>query len=111
MAFSNAGKNALLSGLASTATHVSIHSADPGTTGASESSSARQPIAWDAPSGGVMLLNGVEDIAMPVGSDAVYFGLWTALSAGSFLCGGLLAASEHFTAAGTYHLTEITLTG
>lgn len=109
MAFSNAGKNAMLSGLAAVASHVSIHSADPGTTGASEVSSARQPIAWDAPGSSIMLLNGVEDVAMPSGT-AAYFGLWTALSAGTFLCGGALSAPEVFAAPGTYHLTEITLT-
>ena len=36
MALSNAGKDAMLNGLATVATHISLHTGDPSTTGANE---------------------------------------------------------------------------
>lgn len=75
--------------------YLSGHTADPGTTGASELSGggyARQAIVFGAASGGVEGNNAA--IAMPnAGSSAVsHVGFWSAVTAGTYL-GGLQMAS------------------
>ena len=75
--------------------YLSAHSADPGTTGASELSGggyARQTIVFGSASGGVVSNNAA--IAIPTsGATAVsHFGVWSASTAGTYL-GGLLLAS------------------
>ena len=75
--------------------YLSAHSADPGTTGASELSGggyARQAIVFGSPSGGAIANNAA--IAIPnAGSTAVnHLGVWSASTAGTYL-GGLVLAS------------------
>lgn len=71
------------------ATHASLHSADPGTTGTSEISGgapayARKPITWAAgTSDGVV--TGSVTFDVPASVATTHAGLWTALTAGTFL--------------------------
>jgi hypothetical protein len=114
MAFTSATRDALLDGtsLASLATHASLHTADPGTTGASEvagGSYARVPITWSAASGGSKTLTAAVTLQVPAGTTVTHFGLWSAISAGTFRGGGSLSASQAFGTAGTYDLS-ITVT-
>ncbi len=92
--------------------YLSAHSADPGTTGASELSGggyARQAIVFGSASGGVIANNAA--ITIPnAGSTAVtYFGVWSASSAGTYLGGFVLAspvtAASISVAAGAFTLT------
>lgn len=84
---------------------LSLHTADPGDTGASEVSGgsyARQgPVTFDAPVAGESdNANAVEFLDMPAVT-VTHFGLFTAVSAGTFLWGVALDASETFTAGDT----------
>jgi hypothetical protein len=76
---------------------LSLHSTDPGTTGANEvtnsggSSYQRQAITFVA-SGGNELISGGTDAAqtfnnMPYVNDNLWFGIWTAQSGGTFKWG------------------------
>lgn len=114
MPLTDATLNSMADHLGTLATHVSLHTADPGTTGASEVTGgtyARQLVAWDAAANGDLSLQGTETFNVPAGVTVTHFGLWSAATGGTFRGGGALSASETFTSAGTYNLTDITISG
>lgn len=94
-------------------TWISLHTGDPGTTGASEAaggSYARVRVFrdgstspyWDTPASGAMVNQGA--ITFPAGGDGddiTHFGIWDASSAGNFLRGGALDAGFDYGAAVT----------
>jgi hypothetical protein len=87
----NAGLNAML--VPSTTYYLSLHTADPGTTGASEvtgGSYARQAITFGSASAGVQSSTNSQTFAgMPSESGGCpYAGVWTLASGGTYL-GGL----------------------
>lgn len=96
-------ENAALNGLAGTGStnvipDVSLHTADPGTTGASENANtgsyARQACSWNAASAGSMT-NSTALTFSTAGSTAVtYFGTWSSATygAGTYAIGGALTA-------------------
>jgi hypothetical protein len=90
--------------------YVSLHTGDPGTTGASEvagGSYARQLAAFAAASGGSKATNAIIDFAgMPAvgGGGVTHAGFWDAVSGGNFLSGGPLAASKVVNAGDTFRL-------
>jgi hypothetical protein len=110
---SAAAKNTMLDALGTVAVFASLHTADPGTTGASEATGgapayARKAITWSAASGTKVSSN-VPLFDVPAGTYA-FFGLWSAASAGTYYDGGALSASEVFAGQGTYSLLSVTLT-
>ena len=95
----NAVANNMLGNITTTGLFMSIHSASPGQTGASELvagtaytlvSGGRPPIGWAAASVGVVVSNTTQTFAMLVtqAGGIPYFGLWTANSGGTYLGGG-----------------------
>lgn len=109
--YSNAGKAALLSGFASAATYVSLHSADPGSTGTSELTGgtpayARQSITWAAPSAGSLSSSNQPTWQVPGSSTVAYVGFWSAATGGTFELGRALPNTEVYAGAGTYTLTS-----
>lgn len=113
MALSNAAKHVMLDELGTVAVYASIHTADPGTTGASEVSGgsyARQAITWNTASGGGLDNNVNPAFPIPAGTTVTHFGLWSAATAGTFYGGGALSAQETFTGAGTYTLSDADIT-
>jgi hypothetical protein len=73
-------KNAELDAFAASAAWVSLHTADPGGTGASESTTARVAVTWSPSTGGVLQSSAFTFTSVPAGSYS-YLGFWT-LSAG-----------------------------
>jgi len=72
---------------------VSLHSADPGTTGASELPTgvyARVAVAWNAASGGSVTNSGALSINVPASTTTGYFGVWSASTGGTYYLGGTL---------------------
>lgn len=83
----------------------SMHTADPGTTGANElASSPRKSGPFPAASAGQATNSGTtHDI--PAASTITHFGRWSASTAGTFLMGGPLPGSgEVYGVAGQYSL-------
>lgn len=94
MALSTAARETAALAIAGLGTFISAHTADPGTTGASEASGgspayARQATTW---------AGGVVDGAVP-GSQVTFnlpagtygfFGIWTAATGGTFIGGGTI---------------------
>lgn len=113
MAFSTAGLNAAVNGIAGAGTYISMHSADPGTTGASEITGgayARQQTTFAAASAGARAGSQVA-VPIPAGATAKFWGLWSAATGGTFIYGGPLPADETFGSAGTLqHTPTLTVT-
>lgn len=73
--------------------YLSLHTATPGTTGASEvtgGSYARQAITFGTPASGSQASTNAQNFtSMPAeGSGTPYFGIWTAATSGTYLAGG-----------------------
>lgn len=112
MAFSTAGKNAMLNHIGSVAGFASLHTADPGDSGASEVSGgayARQAVTWAAASAGNLDSSNTPAFDVPGGTTVSHAGFWSAATGGTFYGGNALSASETFTANGTYTLSDADL--
>jgi len=114
MASSVAARNRAVDGAAGTVTHVSLHSADPGTTGASELSAGTAGYARVAKAYGSSS-SGSADIVSPAvfdvsGGDTVaYWGAWDGTT---FLFGEALNhAAQEYAADGTYTLNSAPYAG
>jgi hypothetical protein len=82
---------------------VSLHTADPGTTGASELSGgsyARVAVAWNAAASGARTNSGALSINIPATTTVTYFGVWSLVSGGVYYIGGALSPSVTSTTAG-----------
>lgn len=112
MAFSTAAETQALEGIVGNGTTdknnwISLHSADPGTTGANEISGgtySREQTDWPAPAASAVTGSAVT-LDVPSGTTITHWGLWSAASGGTFIFGGPLPASETFGSNGTYSLT------
>lgn len=100
-------RNDLAAAYAAVATHASLHTADPGTTGASEVTGgspayARKALTWSAPSGGVITATATFDV--PAGATVAFAGLYTGATGTTFKDKATLT-SQAFSTQGTYTLT------
>jgi hypothetical protein len=76
--------------------YVSLHTADPSTTGASEVTGgtyARVAVTWNSPSSGSVTNSGALSINLPASTTASYFGVWSASTSGTYYIGGALSPS------------------
>lgn len=99
--YTPAAKNAMLNAIG--VTHVSAHTADPGTTGASEVAGgtyARQPITLGAAAGGIKSATTQPAIPIPAGVTVTHLGYWNAATGGTFLAKDDIP-DEAFGSAGT----------
>lgn len=84
--------------------YLSLHSADPGTTGASEvtgGSYARVAVTWNAPSGGAVTNAGAVSLNLPALGTAAYVGVWSAASAGTYYIGNVINSGTPIVAGST----------
>jgi hypothetical protein len=110
MSFTTATRDAIMDGssIASLCTHASLHTSDPGATGVAEvagGSYVRVPLSWQPAAGGNKLLTASVTLQVPGGLTLTHFGLWSALSSGTFRGGELLDVPVPFPTAGTYDLS------
>lgn len=96
MAFTNAAKEAAALAVTALGAYISLHTADPGTTGASEATGgspayARKQTTWagGASDGAVAGSQVTHDV--PAGTYG-WVGIWTAATGGTFIAGFPLAA-------------------
>lgn len=103
--------DAMANHLASIATQVSLHSADPGATGANETTAARQVPTWTASANGDFGFTAPEAFTGGAASGPVtHAGLWDAT--GNFLGGFPITTGDvAFNAAGEYDLNDIAING
>lgn len=108
--YTTAARNTAADAVAARVTALSLHSADPGTTGASElvgGSYARKTPAYVAAAAGSADISASLVFDVPASSTVAYYGQWDGLT---FLGGHALSASETYTGAGTYTLTSAAVT-
>lgn len=112
MPLNDNGLNAcLVGGLTDVAQYLSVHTGDPSTIGANESTAARQLVAWGSPAAGVISLSGAEAFTGGAASGAcTHFGLWSAASGGTFYGGDPLTGDQTFNAAGEYTVNDVDVT-
>jgi hypothetical protein len=112
--FTNTSKDVALNAIGAAATYISLHSADPGTTGANEIAGGlyvRVATTWGGAAASSMAGSQVT-IQVPASTTVAYWGVWTTSTAGTYYEGGILPASETYTGAGIYQLTPtLTATG
>ncbi len=104
--FTTAGKNARLDAV--TVTEVSLHSADPGTTGANELTGgspayARLIPVFNAASVGSQALNADLTFDVPAAETVAYVGYWV----GTVFDGSDIITAETFAAQGTFTVTAV----
>lgn len=96
--FTTAAESGAVTGVTGLASHVSLHTADPGTTGAAEVAGGTYARVTWAALGTAMTLN------VPASTTITHYGVWET-NGTTFLYGGTLSASETYASAGTYALT------
>lgn len=104
MAYTNPAKHAMLDHLGALITHISIHSANPGTTGASEVTGGgyvRQEPTFNSASSGEITLSAPLDFDGPLNSPALFFGVWVV---NVFYGGGTISGDTEFDAEGQFRL-------
>ncbi|HEY3923105.1 MAG TPA: hypothetical protein VGL75_00925 [Acidothermaceae bacterium] len=92
-------------------TWISVHTGDPGATGANEAaytSGGRQQVSWPAVVSHQVAWVGQLTFLVPIGT-YLYYGIWDSASGGVFANGQLLDASRPFLAAGALQLNLIIL--
>lgn len=107
MANSVTARNALADAIAAGATWISVHTADPGTTGANEvvgAPYARKQTVWGTASGGDRIGSQVL-VDVPTGGPYTHLGAWSAVSGGTFWSGNTLTPAETFAGAGILRIT------
>ena len=100
-------RNALVSAYTANATWVSVHTGAPGTTGANEvvgGPYARKQSTFGSPAGGTVTGSQVA-VDVPAGGPYTHWGLWTAVSGGTFYDGGELNPDETFAGVGILRVT------
>lgn len=115
MAITDAGKNVMLDEFGTVAIFASLHTADPGLTGADEVTGGspaytRESITWNAAASGNLDSSNTPVFDVPASTTVAFVGLWSAVSAGTFYGGGALSASESFTGQGTFTLADADVT-
>lgn len=90
-----------------TTPYLSLHTDDPGETGANEvtgGSYARQAATFDAAANGATANSGAINFTSMPGVTVTHVGLWDASSNGNFLWGGAATASKVVNAGDTYQV-------
>jgi hypothetical protein len=113
MPYSILGKNAMLNALGALAVYASLHTADPGESGANEITGgspayARKAITWNAAENGAMDDSNIPVFDVPADTTVSYVGFWSALTTGTFY-GSANVTDEVFAGQGTYTLTDADL--
>lgn len=111
MALSLAGRNERLADLAVDYTSMSLHTADPGATGANElvggaPAYARQAVAWSAPDNGTVALSNIPVFNVAQGVTVSHVGFW---KGATFLQGFALTEPQPFVNAGTLTFDGFTI--
>lgn len=111
MALNTTALNIQATALAGAALYLSLHSANPGTTGTSETTAARVAASWPAAASGALTISNKAFTGGTASGACQYVGLWSASTAGTFYGGFALSGDQTFNSAGEYTITSLTITG
>lgn len=100
--------NSALDHVGTLITHITLHDADPGTTGLNELAGVtRQAITWDAAAAGNLNSSGTQQFSVGASDTVHSVGFWSASTAGTFYGSKALAAAETFANAGTFTVNDL----
>ena len=105
MALTSGALDAMLGGFTAVASHVSLHTDNPGTNGASEvegGTYSRESSDWAAASGGTAVNDGPIVFDVPAATTIKFLGYWSAPTNGTFYGFRALDADQAYATAGTY---------
>lgn len=113
MPYSATAKNYMLDQLGTVAVYASLHTANPGSTGATEVTGgtptyARKALTWNSASAGSKTLSNTPLFDVPASTTVTHVGLWSAVTAGTWY-GYIDVTDEAFAAQGTYQITSGTI--
>lgn len=111
MSFSSAAMNTATNAVTAAYPWISLHSANPGTTGTSETTAARKNPTWPTASAGVSTVTAQAFTGGTASGPCTYAGLWSAASGGTFGGSWPLSGSQTFDASGNYTLDSLTVNG
>lgn len=111
MALNNATLQALGNELATLAPYVSLHSADPGTTGTNETTAARVAAGWTVDSDGDLTASNLAFSGGASGGTVSHVGLWSASTGGTYRGSVALSGDTAFNASGEYTVTSLAING
>lgn len=117
MALNATGLNVMADGLRAVATHLSLHSADPGSTGTNHTNHGRVAASWPAASGGSLTISNKAFTGGTANGAVTHVGLWSAAGTGTPATGGTfyggfpLTGDQTSNAAGEYTITSLTING
>lgn len=107
MAFTNATKETAALAVTALGAYISLHTADPGTTGASETSGsgyARKLTTWTGGSSDGSVAG--SEVTFDAGAGTyTHIGIWSASSGGTFIAGFALSSSAVLSATGQILVT------
>lgn len=90
----------------------SLHSADPGGTGANETSTARVAPTWGASSGGTATVTNVPlSFEGPASGTITHVGAWDASTSGTWLGSAPVVGDTSFNSNGDYDITAASIVG
>ena len=107
MPFTDDGKAIMLNAMRNATTQISLHTADPGTTGANEYAGAGYARVaavaadWDAPATGVVTLNNDKAFTGVALDPLTHFGIW---AGATFVGDAPITGDSSFNAAGEFVL-------
>lgn len=109
MTFTNAALETAADAVTDLGGYISLHTADPGSNGASEASGgspsyARKQTSWTGGASDGSITGSQVTIDAAAGT-YTHFGIWTAASGGTFIGGGSLDSSAVLGAQGTVKVT------
>lgn len=110
MSFQNVALNAATNGITAAFPFISLHTADPGTTGTNESSASRRNPSWPAASGsGDSTVTAQNFTGGAVNGACTYVGFWSAVTGGTFGGSSPLSGNQTFDATGAYTIDSLTV--
>lgn len=109
----DAGKNALLNGLAASVSYVSLHTADPGLSGSAEVTGGaytRETSLWAAAASASVSTSASVVFDVPGSTTINHLGYWSASSGGTFFGSRALDTAQTYATAGTYTIAAGNIT-
>jgi hypothetical protein len=104
MAFTTTVKNNVVDTITALGSWISLHTADPSTTGASEAAVSRKQTTWPAASNGVATGTQTTHANAPA-AHYTHYGVWTAETNGTFRWGFSLDPGTTLDSVGTIYIT------
>ena len=108
MALLDATLNLLGNDLAGYITHFSLHTADPGATGANESTAARVAATWSVDADGDLTDTAIAFTGGAPSGPVTHVGYWSAATGGTFRGSRAVTGDATFNASGEYTVTSVT---